>query len=369
MTDGYRPTWVEVDLGAIRENARTLKPESAELMAVVKANGYGHGDVEVARAAIEGGAMWMGVALVEEGLRLRGAGIEVPILVLSELPDGSEAVALAHRLTPTLYSDAGLGRLSAAARGSMPVHVKIDTGMHRVGVWPPEDAPAFAGRIEEAGLEVEGLFTHFARSEEDEVTTKEQLARFLEAADAVRSAGVIPRLLHAANSGATILYSETHLDLVRPGIALYGIEPSPGVGAGLGLRPALTWRSQVSAVKRLAAGEAISYGHRYRLKRDAWVATVPVGYADGYPRQLTNVGEALIGGRRCPVAGTVTMDQLVVDCGDLEVRSGDEVVLLGRQGAEEVSAWELAGLADTIAYEIVTRIGQRVPRVYQGDGA
>jgi alanine racemase len=364
VTDGYRPTWVEVDLGAIRENARALKPESAELMAVVKANGYGHGDMEVARAAIEGGATWMGVALVEEGLRLRGAGIEVPILVLSELPDGSEAVALAHRLTPTLYSDAGLGRLSAAARGSVPVHVKIDTGMHRVGVWPPEDAPAFAGRIEEAGLEVEGLFTHFARSEEDEVTTKEQLARFLEAADAVRSAGVIPRLLHAANSGATILYSETHLDLVRPGIALYGIEPSPGAGAGLGLRPALTWRSRVSAVKRLAAGEAISYGHRYRLERDAWVGTVPVGYADGYPRQLTNVGEVLIGGRRRSVAGTVTMDQLVVDCGDEEIRLGEEVVLIGSQGNETIGADALGRLADTIGYEIVSRIGERVPRRY-----
>ncbi len=298
MSEVYRPTWVEVDLDAIRVNARILKPETAELMAIVKANGYGHGDVPVARAAIEAGATWLGVALVEEGLELREAGIEAPILVLSELPPGSEAVALAHRLTPTLYSEDGLERLSGAARGSVPVHVKIDTGMHRVGVWPPEDTPAFARRVQEAGLEVEGLFTHFARSEEDEVTTKEQLARFLEAADAVRAAGVAPRLLHAANSGATILHPDAHLDLVRPGIALYGIEPAPGVGAHLGLRPALTWRSQVSAVKRLAAGEAISYGHRYRLERDAWVATVPVGYADGYPRQLTNLGEVLIGGRR-----------------------------------------------------------------------
>ena len=364
MKEGYRPTWVEVDLGAIRENARILKPETAELIAVVKANGYGHGDVEVARAAIGGGATWVAVALVEEGLKLRGAGIEAPILVLTEFPDGSEAVALAHRLTPTLYSDAGLERLVAAARGSVPVHVKIDTGMHRVGVWPPEEAPAFAGRVQEAGLEVEGLFTHFARSEEDEVTTKEQLARFLEAADGVRSAGVKPRLLHAANSGATILYPESHLDLVRPGIALYGIEPSPGVGAHLGLRPALTWRSQVSAVKRLAAGEAISYGHRYRLERDACVATVPVGYADGYPRQLTNVGEVLIRGRRCPVAGTVTMDQLVVDCGDEEIRLGEEVVLIGSQGNETIGADALGRLAGTIGYEIVSRIGERVPRRY-----
>ena len=365
MTEGYRPTWVEVDLDAIRGNARILKPQTAELMAVVKANGYGHGDVEVARAAIDGGATWVAVALVEEGLKLRGAGIEAPILVLTEFPDGSEAVALAHRLTPTLYSDPGLERLSAAARGSVPVHVKIDTGMHRVGVWPPEEAPWFAGRVQEAGLEVEGLFTHFARSEDDEVTTKEQLARFLEAADGIRAVGVAPRLLHAANSGATILHPESHLDLIRPGIALYGIEPAPGVGAHLGLRAALTWRSQVSAVKRLRAGEATSYGHRYRLERDAWVATVPVGYADGYPRQLTSVGEVLIGGRRCRVAGTVTMDQLIVDCGDEESRVGEEVVLIGSQGSETIGADALGRLSGTIGYEIVSRIGERVPRRYR----
>jgi alanine racemase len=364
VNEVFRPTWVDVDLDAVRDNARILKPESAELMAVVKANGYGHGGVQVAGAAIDAGASWIGVALVEEGLELRGAGIEAPILVLSEFPPGSEAVALAHRLTPTLFSRGGLERLSAAARGSVPVHLKLDTGMHRVGLWPPEEAPAFARRVQEAGLEVEGLFTHFARSEEDEVTTKEQLARFLESADAVRSAGVSPRLLHAANSGATILHPDSHLDLVRPGIALYGIEPAPGVGAALGLRPALAWRSQVSAVKRLAAGEAMSYGHRYRLERDAWVATVPVGYADGYPRQLTNRGEVLIGGRRCRVAGTVTMDQLMVDCGDGEVRVGDEVVLIGSQGNETIEADALGRLFGTIGYEIVSRIGERVPRRY-----
>ena len=364
MSEGFRPTWVDVDLEAIRHNARVLKPETAELMAVVKANGYGHGDVEVARAAIEAGATWAGVAMVEEGLRLRAAGIEAPILVLSELPTGSEAVALAHRLTPTLYSGDGLDRLAAAARGSVPVHVKIDTGMHRVGVWPPENAPGFARRVHAAGLEVEGLFTHFARSEDDDVTTKEQLARFLEAADAVRSAGVVPRVLHAANSGATILHPEAHLDVVRPGIALYGIEPAPGVGSHLGLRPALAWRSRVSAVKRLETGEAVSYGHRYRLERDAWIATVPVGYADGYPRQLTNLGSVLIGGRRHGVAGTVTMDQLLVDCGDAEVQAGEEVVLIGSQGNETIGADALGRLFGTIGYEIVSRIGDRVPRRY-----
>jgi alanine racemase len=320
--------------------------------------------VEVANAALEAGAAWLGVALVEEGLRLRAAGIDAPILVFSEFPPGSEAVALAHRLTPSLFSDPGRERLAAAARGPIPVHVKIDTGMHRVGVWPPESAAAFVAGVLETGLEVEGLFTHFARSEDDEATTKEQLGRFLEAVDAAKEAGAAPRFLHAANTAATIRHPETHLDLVRPGIGLYGIEPAPGVGADLGLRPALRWRSEVGSVKQLAAGEATSYGHRYRLARDAWVATVPVGYADGYPRQLTNLAEVLIGGRRCPVAGTVTMDQLIVDCGDEEPGLGEEVVLIGTQGEESVTADGLGRLFGTIGYEIVTRIGERVPRRY-----
>lgn len=358
----FRPTWVEVDLEAIRHNVRTLKPPSSELMAVVKANAYGHGDAAVAAAALEAGATWIGVALVEEGVALRMAGIDAPILILSECPPGGEAVALAHRLTPTVYTDGGLERLAAAARGAVGVHVKIDTGMHRVGVWPPEDTPAFVDRVVAAGLELEGLWTHFARSEEDELTTKEQLARFLSVMDDVRSAGHEVGILHAANSGATILHPDTHLDLVRPGIAMYGVPPGPGVGSWLGLRPAISWRSRVSLVKRLPRGEYVSYGHRYRLPRASNVATVPVGYADGYPRAVSSKAEVLIGGKRCKVAGMVTMDQILVDCGKLDVAPGDEVVVIGKQGDEEVSVEELAGRAGTIGYEIVSRIGDRVPR-------
>jgi alanine racemase len=362
VTDGFRPTWAEVDLEAIRHNVRALRPPSAELMAVVKANGYGHGDVPVARAAIDAGATWCGVALVEEGLRLREAGIEAPILVLSELSPGAEAVALAHRLTPTLYSDAGLERLAGAARGRVGVHVKVDTGMHRVGVWPPEETPGYVARVEAAGLQVEGLFTHFARAEDDERITKEQLAWFLEVAEAVRSAGHGVRILHAANTAATIRHPESHLDLVRPGIGLYGVEPGRGVRAELGSRPALRWRSEVVAVKRLPAGEATSYGHRYRLERDAWIATVPVGYADGYPRLLTDRAEVLVRGHRRPLAGSVTMDQLLVDCGDDVVEPGDEVVLIGTQGGESITVEELAEALGTVGHEVVARIGERVPR-------
>ncbi|MGZ5306821.1 MAG: alanine racemase [Actinomycetota bacterium] len=360
---GLRPTWVEVDVEAIRHNVRTLKPEEAELMAVVKADAYGHGDVAVARAALEAGATWIGVALVEEGLRLRDAGIEAPILVLSEFPPGSEPAAIAPGLTPSLYSDAALERLSEAAIGrEIGVHVKVDTGMHRAGVYPPEATRAFVDRVASHGLGLEALWTHYASSSEDEKTTLVQLECFLAVVEEVRAAGHAPTLLHTANSGATILYPETHLDLVRTGIAMYGLEPAPDVADGLGLRPALTWRSTVAMTKRLPAGERVSYGHRYRLERAANVATVPVGYADGYPRILSSRADVLIRGHRCRVAGSVTMDQLIVDCGDVPVEPGDDVVLLGRQGEETVTAEELARQAETIGYEIVTGIGARVPR-------
>ncbi len=362
----HRPTFVQVDLDAIRHNVAALKPPHAQVMAVVKAEAYGHGDVAVARAALEGGATWLGVALVEEGLGLRDAGIDAPVLVLSEFPPGSERDAVAAGLTPSLYTQTGLERLRAVAPAGTAVHVKVDTGMHRVGVYPPEATPGFVRDVGAAGLSLGGLWTHFARSEEDEATTRGQLALFRGVVDEVKAAGHLPDLLHAANSAGSILYPEAHLDLVRPGIAVYGILPAPGVGESLGLRPALTWRSSVTFARRLPAGEVVSYGHRYRLERDANVATVPVGYADGYPRSVSSGAEALIRGRRCPVAGSVTMDQLMLDCDDLPVEAGDEVVLLGAQGAETVSADELAAHAGTIAYEILTGIGQRVPREYVG---
>jgi alanine racemase len=362
----YRSTTVEVDLGAIRHNVGVLSPTEADLMAVVKANAYGHGAVAVARAALDAGASWCGVALVEEGLELRAAGVEAPILVLSEFPPGSESVALAHRLTPSLYSGEGLVRLAAATRGPVGVHVKVDTGMHRAGVWPPEDLVPFLRAIADAGLGVEGIWTHLAKSEDDAETTAAQLARYAAALDEAKAAGFTPTLRHAANSGAVLRHPESIYDLVRPGIALYGIAPEPGVGVDRGLRPALTWRSAVSFARRLRAGERLSYGHRYELASDAMIATVPVGYADGYPRAASSRADVLIQGHRCRVAGNVTMDQLLVDCGELQVEAGDEVVLLGSQGEVRIDAWELGRHADTIAYEIVTRIGERVPRAYVG---
>ena len=368
MTARYRPTVALVDLDAIRHNVAVLKPAGAGLMAVVKADAYGHGASPVASAALQAGASWLGVALVEEGLGLREAGIEAPILVLSELPPGSEEAGIDALLTTTVYSEGSLNRLAEASRsaGRRPrVHLKVDTGMHRAGVYPPEAAIALGRRIVDTGFELEGLWTHFARAE-DEATTHEQLKRFQEVLDGLRADGISPRLAHAANSAATILSPQTHLDLVRTGIAIYGIEPATGVGSSLGLRPALTWRSEVASVRRLPAGEAVSYDHEYRLERSSTIATIPVGYADGYPRALSSRAEVLVGGRRRRVAGVVTMDHIMVDCGDDDVAVGDEAVLLGRQAEDAILAEELADRADTIGYEIVAGIGPRVPREYRG---
>jgi alanine racemase len=365
----YRPTVVQVDLDAIRHNVRLLKPPNAELMAIVKADGYGLGAAPVARAALEAGASRLGVALVEEGLTLRETGIvSAPILVLTEFPPGSEKEALEAGLTPSIYSGDGLARLAEAARalGSPGrVHLKLDTGMHRVGLWPPGEAPAFARRILDEGLEIEGVWTHFADSEGDDEGTRRQLAAFRSAVDALAADGIRPGVLHAANSGATIRLPETHLDLVRPGAAVYGLDPGEGLDQRAGLRPALSWRSAVTMVKRLPAGERLSYGGRYLLDRASTIATVPVGYDDGYPRAAVRA-EVLIGGARRPVAGTITMDQILVDCGDADVAPGDEVVLIGAQGDERISADELAERAGTIARAIATGIGRRVPREYAG---
>lgn len=363
----FRPTVVEVDLGAVRHNIRALTPPGSQVMAIVKSDAYGHGAVPVARAALGAGATGLGVALVEEGIALRDAGIDAPILVLSEFPRGSEKDALASGLTPTVYSEAGVAAVAEAAKAvgrSTAVHLKVDTGMHRVGLWPPEAAPELARRIVDVDLTLGGLWTHFASAESDDDTTREQLDLLLRAAAAVRSVGIEPTLLHAANSAATIRFPESHLDLVRPGVAIYGLAAGPGLDAGL--RPALSWRSAVTMVKRLPVGERISYGQTYVLERDATVATVPVGYEDGFSRLLSNRAEVLIGGMRRRVAGTVTMDQIVVDCGDDEVAVGDDVVLIGVQGTERISAEELAGHIGTIGYEIVCTISDRVPREHRG---
>jgi alanine racemase len=366
---GFRPTVADIDLTAIRHNIEVLRPPGIELMAVVKANGYGHGDVPVARAAVDAGATWLGVALVEEGIRLREAGIEAPILVLSEFPPDSAKEALHAALTPSVYSTDGLEAIAGAAEalGATPeVHVKVDTGMHRVGI-DPTGAVELARSVGWRGLVLGGVWTHLARAEElDDPTTAVQLERFRDVLGELEASELRPRYRHAANSAAAIGWPASHFDLVRVGVAMYGISPGPELDGRIDLQPAMSLRSTVSHVRRLGEGEAVSYGHRYRLERASTIATVPVGYADGYFRALSTAGRVLIRGRRYPLAGAVTMDQILVDCGDDPVERGDQVVLFGRQGDEEIRAEEVAAWAGTIGYEVVCAISARVPREHRG---
>jgi alanine racemase len=366
-----RRAWAEVDLAAIRHNAALLAElvAPARLCAVVKAGAYGHGAVAVAMAALEGGATWLAVALVEEGAVLRGHGIDAPILLLSEPPPASMDDVVALRLTPTLYTLDGVEAAAKAVAGGSPldVHVKVDTGMHRVGAGAEGAlavAQAVAARPE---LRFGGVWTHFAVADEPENPfTATQCARFDEV---VARLPARPALVHACNSAGALAHPGAHHDMVRCGIALYGVAPSPALAAVRaveGLRPALSLRARVAYVREVAGGEAVSYGLRRPLARASHVATVPVGYADGVPWRLGVAGgEVLIGGRRRPLAGSVTMDQIMVDCGDdAGVLPGDEVVLIGRQGTEQVTAWDWATLVGTIAYEVLCGIGPRVPKIH-----
>lgn len=371
----YRPAWADVDLDAVRHNAALLAERAlpAGLMAVVKADGYGHGAVAVALAALDGGARWLGVALVEEGIELREAGIDAPVLLLSEAPPAAADAVVAARLTAVVHTRRWIDALAKATAGAgcvepTPVHLKVDTGMHRIGC-APDDALDVARAVRKhPELNLDGLLTHFAVADEPENPyTGEQLRRFEDVRSMLAKAGIRPRVAHAANSAALLAQSRGRFALVRCGIALYGIAPTPALDGVLALRPALSLRTEVSSVRRLPAGERLSYGRRYELTAPATVATVPVGYADGISRRLGDVGgEVLIGGRRRPIAGTVTMDQILVDLGDDLCRPGDEVVLIGRQGDEEITAAEWAERLDTIPYEVTCSIGPRVPRRYFG---
>jgi alanine racemase len=375
----FRPTTAIVDVSAIEENIRALKKAVGTSLycAVVKANGYGHGAAQVAKAAIVGGATHLAVALVEEGIELREAGVKAPIIVLSEAPVGAEELLARNGLTATAYSEEAIDRLSAGggiAGVVVTVHLKIDTGMNRVGCQPSE-AVALAKRIVSApNLLLSGTFTHMAVADAvDRPETNQQLAKFNACLQDLRTAGIDPGIVHASNSAAAIAHPNARYDMVRCGVAIYGQDPDSGLPAqlhGVTLKPVLRLVSQVSHVKTLAAGERVSYGLAGGVDVESVVATVPIGYADGLYRRWSAVGgEVLIGGRRCRIIGRITMDQLVVDCGPVvdvsnAVSRGDEVVILGTQGTETITIWEMATKLDTISYEISCAISARVPRRY-----
>lgn len=371
MTDDGRPTYVEVDLEAIRDNVRTLLGALSpvtRLFAVVKADGYGHGAVPVARAALGAGASGLAVALAEEGRTLREAGIQSPILVLSPTMRGQVPLVAEYGLEPAVFdlnTCQALAQQAQERRTVIRVHLKVDTGMGRVGI--PDTGPVveLAGRIARLpGIDLHGLMTHLADADhEDMAYTERQWERFLNVAETLRTAGLLPPVIHAANSAAAFRFPGLQCDLVRTGIALYGLDPYPGAPS---LRPALSLKTRVAMVKRVPAGFAVGYGHTYVTRVPTTLASLPIGYADGYPRGLSNRGIALLHGRRVPVVGRVSMDQMVLGLpADLDAAVDDEVVLLGKQGDDAISAAEWAGWLDTIHYEVVTRIGSRVPRWYR----
>ena len=373
---GSRWAWADVDLDAVAHNVGVLRAAVAPagVWAVVKADAYGHGSVAVSERAIAAGAEGLCVALTAEGVRLREAGLDAPVLVLSQQPSDDAATLVAHGLTPTVYTRSfadALAAAGAAAGSRVGVHLKVDTGMQRVGA---SRADALDLSLHLAALaptlSIEAVFTHLACADApDHPANQQQLALFDVMLAELAAAGVVPPSVHAANSAAALALPASRRSFVRAGIALYGISPGPGVDElARDLRPVLSLRARVSHVKRVAAGSHVSYGWRHRFERDTTVATVPIGYADGVPRRLGTLpdsagADVLIGGRRCPIVGVVTMDQCLVDVGDEPVALGDEVVLLGRQGDQRVLATEWADRLGTIGYEIVCGIGARVPRV------
>ena len=395
QTANVNLTWAEIDLDAIAHNVQELKRrvgENTELMAVVKANGYGHGAVPVAETALANGASRLAVNRAVEGVQLRQAGITAPVLILGyTLPAQAEAI-VRWSLTPTVNDPEQARALSAAASrppfippkacpeqgrrvggergGALPIHVKVDTGLGRFGLLPGEVVGFVRATSALPGLFLEGIYTHFAIADAaDKTYTLQQFEIFREVVRRLEEAGFAIPIKHVAGSAATLDLPETHLDMVRCGITLYGLRPSDEVEPTIPLRPAMTLKSRVARVRILPAGSSISYGCTYTTSEPTRVALVPVGYGDGYHRLISNRGQVLIRGQRAPILGRVCMDQFVVEISHIpDVQQHDEVVLLGQQGDDEISVEEVAAWSETINYEVTTNILPRVTRVYLKDG-
>ena len=366
-----RPTAIEANVRRLTERAG-----AAALCAVVKADGYGHGAAAAARAALAGGASWLAVATVPEALEVADVAKEVegdtPVLMLSEVVPqlaAEAAVQCPERVRFTVASVAGIRALASAGGSERAVHLKVDTGMHRMGA-VPGDLEAVAGALREAGpgLRLEGVWTHLAVADApDDPFTSQQLRRFDQALATVRGSGLPGSVVHAANSAGLLAHPDARRDLVRAGIAVYGVPPSPELDGVVPLQPAMELVSRVTAVRTVAPGESVSYGRHWWATEPTRVATVAIGYADGIQRNSGSAGvEVLVRGRRCAIVGAVTMDQLMVALDQAiseQVTPGDEVVLIGRQGAEEITATEIAQRLGTIAYEVLTSVSARVPRV------
>lgn len=374
-----RPTWAEINLDNFKHNLTEIKKvtcSTAKLCAIVKADGYGHGAVEVAREALACGVSYLGVAFLDEAVELRENGITSPILILGFTPENQFDKILEYNITQTVYNINSAVILSECAlkrNKKAKVHIKIDTGMSRIGFCPDTLTTAeFKKLFLLKGLEVEGIFTHFARADErDKSCTNGQFQIFTEVVNTIEEDNYKIPIKHAANSAGILQYPETHLDMVRPGIILYGLYPSDEVARSLiSLKPVMSLKTRVSNVKVLPKGRAISYGGTFITQRQSIIATLPVGYADGFSRLLSSKAQVLIKGQRAPVVGRICMDQCMVDITDVQesVSIGDEVILIGDDGNHRISAEEIAKLMGTINYEVVCGISKRVPRVYISGG-
>ncbi|HEY4484961.1 MAG TPA: alanine racemase [Nitrospiria bacterium] len=373
----YRhPTVAEIDLEAFRRNLRLVKDQIGPgrgVLAVVKANAYGHGMIPIAHAALAEGAEGLGVAFVEEGIELRRAGVTSMILVMAGFMPEEAGALVEHGLTPVV-SDAGqieaLQRISGKTDRPIRVHLKIDTGMGRLGLLENE-VPAFMAKAREArGIEIHGLMSHFADDNlSDRRLAESQVEQFERIQGSIEAKGVKPSKFHMANSAGILGVPGSWFNLVRPGIMLYGYPPRGGDAPARSMTPVMTFKTRITHLRRVPAGTTVSYGRTHTTGRESLIAVLPVGYADGYSRAWSNRGRVLIGGRRVPVVGRVCMDMTMVDVTDIpKVREGGEAVLIGAQGAESIQADELALELGTIPYEILCAVGSRVPRVYREGG-
>lgn len=360
-------TWLEIDLNAIMENVARIKQlTGVEVMAVIKANGYGHGARPAAQAAIQGGATWCGVARIEEALALRRAGISSQLLVLGYTPPSKIPEAIDQQIVVSLFDPTQTETCLNYTRmhgGTLRAHVKVETGMGRLGMLPEEVAP-FLRALKDSCIQVEGIFTHFARADEPESHyTQLQIDTFNQLLTELESEGLKPPLVHAANSAAIFNFSQAWYDIVRPGDAIYGMAPSPHMNIDPPLIPALTWKARLISVRTFPPGHGISYGSIYTTKRYERIGVIPVGYGDGF-RRVDNQ-QVLVSGKRVPIVGRVCMDQSMLQLdGVPEAKPGDEVVLIGTQGNETISVDEVAERWSTINYEVVCGLADRLPRIY-----
>jgi len=367
---GYRPTWAEINLSNLAYNFRQVKKRlsaGVKVMVTVKADAYGHGLIPVASQLQSQGADYFGVASIDEGILLREHRISVPILVLGMVLIEDIAPLFRYNLSATVCTQElalALHKKALKLGKKIKVHVKVDTGMARIGV-THTDALALISKVSALrAIALEGIFTHFAFADMDESFTTHQIHLFNQLVAQLAHKGITVACVHAANSMGVLQFKQGHFTMVRPGLVIYGLYPRENLT--LHLKPVLSLKTKVVFTKRVPKGQGISYGHIYVTKRDTTIVTLPIGYGDGYPRNLSNLAPVLIKGKRFQVSGRICMDQIMVDVGNLPVKVGDEVVLIGRQGAHKITAEELATLSGTIPYEIVCGLGSRVPRVYTG---